>query len=324
MNPKVSIIVPVYKVEEYIERCVQSLFEQTFQDIEYIFVNDATPDNSIGKLLDVINRYEYIVDRITIINHDVNKGLSSARKTGILSASGDYCIHIDSDDRVETDMIEVLYNAAIREEADIVGCDYYDEYVGKLKYNKQCLSTENIVCIKQMLSRTISHCVWNKLIKRSLYFDNNVYPIDNVGNGEDLALIPRLFFYAKKIAYVPRAFYYYSHLNVYSYSNQVNYKSYEDLLFVIRYIEMFFENQKCSFRLYDSFLELKYFVKLQLLIDNNFACWTSLYPEVDRCIWLCKDISFKYRVLGFLASHHMCFLGKMFFKIGGCIKRMLQ
>ena len=89
MNPKVSIIVPIYKVEEYIERCAQSLFEQTFQDIEYIFVNDATPDNSVGKLLSVISRYENRIDRVKIINHDVNKGLSSARKTGLFRASGD-------------------------------------------------------------------------------------------------------------------------------------------------------------------------------------------------------------------------------------------
>jgi len=75
---------------------------------------------------------------------------------------------------------------------------------------------------------------------------------------------------------------------------------------------------------YKSFLELKFFVKLQLLIDHNFVSWASLYPEVDCYIWQYKDIPLKYRIIGFLASHHMCILGKLFFNIGIHIKKCID
>ncbi len=116
----VSIIVPIYNVEKYIERCAVSLFEQDFEDIEYIFVNDCTPDNSIQILEEVIEKYPNRKSNVKIIHYKANKGLGSARKTGLEQATGEYVLHIDSDDWVELDMVLCLYNKAIETDADIV------------------------------------------------------------------------------------------------------------------------------------------------------------------------------------------------------------
>lgn len=91
------------------------MFEQTFEDIEYIFVNDCTPDNSIEVLSNVIKRYPNRQPQIRIINHEKNRGLASARNTGIDNANGDFVLHIDSDDYIEPNMVELLYSKAIAE-----------------------------------------------------------------------------------------------------------------------------------------------------------------------------------------------------------------
>ena len=104
----ISILVPIYSVEQYIERCAKSLFEQTYTDIEYIFVNDCSPDRSIDILKETILKYPKRKNYVKIINHDVNRGLSAARNTAVENAIGDFILHVDSDDYLEMDAIEKL------------------------------------------------------------------------------------------------------------------------------------------------------------------------------------------------------------------------
>lgn len=111
MRNKVSIIVPIYGVEKYIERCARSLFEQSFKDIEYIFVNDCTTDASMSILASVIRDYPGY--NIHIINKKTNEGLPQARKTGVIASTGEYIMHVDSDDWLEPKAIEKLYLMAI-------------------------------------------------------------------------------------------------------------------------------------------------------------------------------------------------------------------
>ena len=105
---RVSIITPIFKVRNFIERCVCSLFEQTLQDVEYIFVDDASPDDSIEILKSCIERYPERKAQVTILTHEQNKGLPAARNTGLAVATGEYVFHCDSDDFVETDMLEEM------------------------------------------------------------------------------------------------------------------------------------------------------------------------------------------------------------------------
>jgi glycosyltransferase involved in cell wall biosynthesis len=152
--PKISIIIPVFRVEKYIERCVRSLFEQTLDDIEYIFINDCTPDNSMMILSNLIEQYPYRKSQVKIIHHTINKGVSAARNAGLKTATGEYIIHCDSDDWVEKDMYESLYDKAIAEDADMVGCDFYCEYKKKSIYCKQYFNQEIEQCFRQMLYGT--------------------------------------------------------------------------------------------------------------------------------------------------------------------------
>lgn len=122
---KISIIVPIFKVRNFIERCLCSLFGQTLKELEYIFIDDASPDDSIEILEDVIARYPHRKDQVRIVRHAENKGLPAARNTGLALATGEYVFHCDSDDFVEEDMLEEMYKVAKENDADMVYCDFY-------------------------------------------------------------------------------------------------------------------------------------------------------------------------------------------------------
>ena len=115
----VSVVIPVFKVRNFIERCATSLFEQTLEDVEYIFVDDASPDDSIEILKECLERYPKRKAQVQILTHEQNKGLPAARNTGLAVATGEYVFHCDSDDWVESTMLEDLYVTAIQNSADI-------------------------------------------------------------------------------------------------------------------------------------------------------------------------------------------------------------
>lgn len=163
---KVSVIIPIFKTEKFIERCVRSLMEQTLDSIEYIFVNDCTPDKSVDIIERVVEDYPHRKNFIKIMSHEKNLGLASTRNTGLTVATGDYIIHCDSDDWVDKNAYELMYLKAIKTDADIVVSDYYKDYPNFSQVQKQNYPANSISCIKEMLRGNL-HCgTWNKLIKK--------------------------------------------------------------------------------------------------------------------------------------------------------------
>ena len=127
-NPLVSILVPVYNVEQYIERCARSLFEQTYDNLEYIFVDDCTPDKSIQILERVLAEYPQRREQTKIIHHDRNRGLAAARNTAVENCSGVFLTHVDSDDWIEFNAVELLVNKQQENDADIVSSNTFCQY----------------------------------------------------------------------------------------------------------------------------------------------------------------------------------------------------
>ena len=206
--PKVSVIIPIYGVEKYIERCARSLFEQTLDEIEYIFVDDKTKDNSLKILEEVISNYPNRKKQITILHHDVNKGLPQARKTGVLEATGEYIAHCDSDDWVDHDMYRAMYERGKIEDADVVVCDYYQSNgQGVNKLFKGCICSDRDTFIDHLFCGKVTWTVWNKMFRKSTCYNGIIYPKKNMG--EDMALCIQSALLARKITYVPRPFYYY-------------------------------------------------------------------------------------------------------------------
>jgi len=211
MNPKVSVLVPIYNVSDYIERCAHSLFQQTFDDIEYVFVNDCTPDDSIEKLQKIIEQYPNRKAFVKIINHEKNRGLAAARNTAINNALGKYIQHIDSDDWVELDMIETLYAKAETEQADIVVSDIFFEYKNKQEIARDFVSEDKDENIKNAIEQIIVHTsLCSKLVLRKLFRFS--YP-ENLICGEDRLSLIKLYFFSNKIVTTNKAFYHYDKTN---------------------------------------------------------------------------------------------------------------
>ena len=118
--PTVSILVPIYGVEQYIERCAETLLRQSYSDIEYVFVNDCTKDRSVEILRQVIDRFPARKAQVRLISHERNRGLGGARHTAFAASRGRYIMHVDSDDLLPLDAVEKLVVAAMKSKADIV------------------------------------------------------------------------------------------------------------------------------------------------------------------------------------------------------------
>ena len=224
--PLVSIIVPVYGVERYIERCAVSLFEQTYKDVEYIFVNDATPDQSIEVLRTVMELYPERAKAVKIVEHPHNKGLSAARNTGVDNATGEYVWHVDSDDYVATDAVEKLIEAAERNNADIVICDI-NVVTSKGIYAEKIIYNDKVDYIRRLLQHTQKCAHWNKFYRKSLLDTTGIRSDEQIRMAEDYAVTPRLLYCAKRVAMLHEPLYFYETTNQSSYVHNLSHVAIE-------------------------------------------------------------------------------------------------
>lgn len=206
--PLVSIVIPIFGVEKYIEKCCRSLFEQDYPNIEFIFVNDHTADNSIKILESLIKEYPQREKYIHIINKKQNEGLPQARATGLKYCHGSFIIHVDSDDWVEFNYISLLVQKALESNAQIIWCDYFVETTTQSEQVINKYETDSqIEILKKLLTGEFHSAVWNKLVYKDLYTTEIEFTMLN--QLEDLVLTTQLFLKAKKWAYVPKSLYHY-------------------------------------------------------------------------------------------------------------------
>lgn len=300
---KVSVIVPIYNVEKFITRCVDSLFEQTLSDVEFIFVDDATPDKSMDMLLHSIDNHPQCKDKVVILHHAENKGLPAARNTGLAVAKGEYIFHCDSDDFMDARMLEDLYQSAKEDGADIVWSDWYLSFANRERYMKQPSYSDVKETVRAMLSGVMKYNVWNKLVKRSLYVDNGVKFPDGYGMGEDMTMI-MLFAYAKKVKYIHKAYYHYVKINSNAFSQTYSDKHLQELRFnvdrIIAFVERTFGNE---FKKELAFMKLE--AKFPFLLSGNqnkLDTWKKWYPEANAYIMQNKNLSLRSRLLQWCAS----------------------
>lgn len=192
--PKVSVIVPVYNVENYIRKCLESLVEQTLEEIEIIIVNDGTKDNSMSIIKEFADKYP---QKIVILEKE-NGGLSDARNYAIPHAKGEYIAFLDSDDYIEKNMYEDMYEIAKKEKSDMVECDFYWEYPHKTKTDIGQIYQGK----KQMLEK-IRVVAWNKLIKRKILQETKIrFPVGY--HYEDVEFTYQLIPYLEKVSFLKK------------------------------------------------------------------------------------------------------------------------
>jgi glycosyltransferase involved in cell wall biosynthesis len=217
------VIVPVYKAEAYLHRCVDSLLAQTMSEFELLLIDDGSPDGS-GAICD-----EYVAkDSRVRVFHKSNGGVSSARQCGVDNARGEYIIHADPDDWVEPAMLEELYAKAVSENADVVICDYFAEHPNETYYSRQQPSKNDALTVLRGFFAHLHGACWNKLVRREAILRYNVRFDTRLSYCEDTYYHSTLLVNPVRIAYLPKAFYHYDQrMNTNSIVSKYNAESFE-------------------------------------------------------------------------------------------------
>ena len=206
----VSIIIPVYRSKKYIEKCVRSVFDQTYKDLEIIIVEDCGKDGSIDIIKRVLIECPSVASKVRFIYHDFNQGCAAARRDGMKEATGKYILQVDSDDYIAPTMVEKMVAKAQEDDADMVVCNYYYTYPNRRTLVEIIRPNDNIEFASKVLQGYIHAGAWNKMMRRSILKEHDIYPVAGINMGDDMTILMLALFFMNKISYVDDALYFYN------------------------------------------------------------------------------------------------------------------
>lgn len=258
----VSILTPVYGVEKYIEQSARSLFEQTYEHIEYIFVNDCTPDHSIDILKNIMEDYPDRKKQVRIIEHPQNRGVGAARQTALMAATGDYIMFADSDDFMPSTAVEKLMTQAINYAAkengtlpDLVDGAYAEWKDGKTGEPQMPHKEDGKKYLKILICQNIIYNrLWGRIYKRSVVTQHKIFFHEGVNYAEDI-LWNAQFHYFTKNTTIDDVVYYYRTDNVNSYNHDISEKNLLSYFKSTSLLIQFFKGQG-AFRTYRRALDI--------------------------------------------------------------------
>lgn len=246
---KISVLVPVYGVEKYIARCAESLFGQTYADLEFVFVNDCTPDHSIDVLRSVMARYPARQAQVRIIHNEKNSGIGAVRQKLIDSCTGDCLTFVDSDDYMPLDAISLLAAGMERSGADMVDGGWQRvTRDGISAVNKPYQGGDERHYLGLLLCQNmVSNRMWGRLYRRSLFTENGIRLVPGIDFSEDYSVMARLLFYARRAA-IDAPVYFYSEENASSYTHTASPRHARSYLMACRVVLDFFSRNDTAGR----------------------------------------------------------------------------
>lgn len=292
--PAVSVIIPVYKVEPYVNRCVCSLFGQTLEDMEFIFVDDCSPDNSIEIIQRVLeNEYPQRKHQVKFFRMPVNSGQAAVRVKGLELATGDYVIYCDSDDMVDVDIYRQMYEKAIECDCGVVTCDIRMLGIKEPRVLKhECERGREVADI---LLGKVWGSVCCRMIKRELW-DNMIPPLGDMW--EDMVLSIQALAKCKSFGYIPIPLYlYYRRPTSISFTDGVyaSLRRWEDIYANAQLIVKFLNDRRFVEWNDTDMIAFKYRCRSQLLpyvhIPEYYKKWRNTFPEIDRKYLWAREIS---------------------------------
>ena len=311
-NPiKVTILMPIFKVEQYLEKTLDSVFSQSYSNIDFVFVNDCSPDNSLQILKKAISKHHVDAGRYTIVNHQQNEGIAVSRTDCIANAKGDYVFFVDSDDWIEKDAVTKMVEATQDGIIDIVGCDFLKDYIsGDTTYHHENYAGTCRENLYRCLNYDIATVLWKLLIKRSLFDNFTITP--HVDIVEDYIMSVKLYYYAKSFVAIPHAFYHYVQYNQARVSLQTLW-SVNMHIKGVEEVEAFCRDKG----LYDNDVEHKLLLR-KFNIKSNFLTkqlldyqsYRNTFPEA-KAIWREMGYSGKEKIKFWLAEHGLYYLLKL-------------
>ena len=308
----VSVIIPVYKVEPYVARCARSLFEQTLEDIDFIFVDDCSPDRSVEIIKEVLADYPDRKEQVRFVRTPRNGGLARARVFGLQYAKGDYVIHCDSDDAVSPDAYRLLYEKAVAEDLDVVTCDF-QVFAGNAswvqsQYSEPGREIGDILTGKvwsNVWSRMSRHCLWNDII------------LPRGDMWEDMAFTIQTIAKANRMGYISNPLYRYymrSGSISCSFSMRASIKKWRSQVANVELILEYLSDVTTVTWQPADIIKLQYrcrsVLKDYIQIPQVYRRWRNTFPEVDRAILRSSCISFWEKFDYCLIRLHLFYLWK--------------
>ena len=288
-NYPISVIISVYRELQYVEKCINSLIEQSFKDFEFILIDDRGGDGAYEKAKSLIENSP-LAERSRYIAHDRNRGIAAARNTGLATAKGEYIIYLDSDDFFEPNLLEELYTAALKYDAELVISDFIREMPNGIPIYAKDTFAEDVISdfadreryIKEMLTSVKGCALWNKLIKKELFLFNDISFHDNMR--DDLSVSPILVCVAPKIAFVHKPLTHFVLYNVNSGTFSFNHLPFVGNALV--HLESFFICRGMDYS--QIFLRYKANTKRKMLLhpkpEMGLDQIFRLYPDVDSAL----------------------------------------
>lgn len=299
----VSILMPIYKVEQYLEKTLDSVFTQTYPYLDFVFVNDCSPDNSLQVLIKTITKYNISEERYTIITHEQNEGIAVSRADCIAHAKGDYIFFVDSDDWIESNTVEQMVAATKDGAVDIVGCDFIKDFLsGKTTYHHENYAKSCRENMYKCLNYDIATVLWKLLIRRSLFDNFSITP--HVDIVEDYIMSVKLYYYANSFAYIPKAFYHYVQYNQARVSLQTLWSVNMHIKGVEEVEEFCSEKGLINDDVEHKLLLRKFNIKSNFLTKQllDYQSYELTFPEA-KSIWREMNYSGKEKIKFWLAEH---------------------
>lgn len=307
---KVSVLIPVYNVERVFARCLDAVFSQTYGDIDYVFVNDCTPDNSMDVLARKCRQYPDRAGRVRILENSTNQGIAQVRNQLLEYAQGDYVLFVDSDDWIEPDMVELLVGEAVAKNADVVGCDYVEDHPNGSRIVRQEYPEQHEEAMKAMTLLRIKGVLWKLLVKRKILVDNHLCFARDVDFGEDYLFCCKLFYFARVFSGVKKPLYHYVQYDSNNYCSMDIDKRIDSFAKAIAQVERFYRQHGVYDRLEKELTQRKFLNKSLYVLDKdrrNIRKWNSIFPESNGS-WRQLDYSLGNRIKFFLAEMAACWL----------------
>lgn len=304
--PKVSVIIPVYNVEKYIEQCVRSLFEQTLDDIEYIFLDDCTPDRSIEIVKKVLNEYPDRVPLVKIIKNEQNIGVGQTRQKGIDIASGAYIIHCDPDDWVDSDLYEKMWECAIKNHADIVICDYMYEWENRSRIAPQEYPNNKRAIFKGIAFEKFHTGLCTKLVKSDLAKKYRIK--SGINMWEDMTIGTMILLSANNIIHIDTPFYYhYRKDHNDSIVHDKSLKNIQSRINAVIYLKQQLISNQFDKEIDPLDMDLlcwtAAFPLLKSLDIKDYKLWSNTFQEENKSFRSFDSIRFRSKLLTWLGLH---------------------
>ncbi|ENX61610.1 MULTISPECIES: glycosyltransferase family 2 protein [Acinetobacter] len=267
MKYQVSLIIPVYKTENFIEKCLLSVCNQTLDQFQIIIIDDCSPDESLRIAKQILQQYPDREKDTKIVSFDKNQGISYVRKYALNIAEGKYVASLDSDDFLELDALESMLSFANINSLDIVFSDYYINTKNSIKQVKQKPIGDKLNVISQLLDNELHGSLCNKLFNIDIL--KKVLILENVNISEDLLICIQAVYFSNNIAYIPKAYLHYVKYNSNSYTTNFSERKLSEMIMGVNFLDDFFSNKNINENIKEAFFYRKCIIKSDVLTYSS-------------------------------------------------------